>query len=394
MRGRRPLALLGATIALAACSVDERQDVFTPEGENAEKINTLQVPVFAIAGVVGVLVFALLGVAIVKGTRRRKDDAEDPVQLEGNFKLEIGWTILPALLLAVIAVFTVATLFEIDDADATDEAIEAMEITVYGQQWWWAYEYDLNPADDDGPEVVTANDLVLPAGTPVTLNIESRDVIHSFWIPALNGTRDAVPGRTHSLVLEAEEPGVYDGQCKEFCGLSHANMKQRAVALTMEEFLTWLEQQQEVQPMLDEGDPGYEGQQLFLARCTSCHQINGLESEDGEPIVVEGSANLVAGYAPNLTHLMTRGVFAGALFDLYVTDDDGQTALNRTQLEAWLRNPGAEKEMYLPEEGTPRGMPDLGLTEIEIDQLVDYLATLHPENAERPPIETNSRTDD
>ncbi len=391
MRRARPLALVAVVLLTAACGVDERQDVFTPEGDNAEKINTLQVPVFLIAGVVGILVFAAMAWLILVGTRRHKAGTEDPVQLEGNFKLEITWTILPALLLAAIAVFTVATLFEIDDADAG--AMDGIEITVYGQQWWWSYEYDLDPAADDGPEIVTANDLVIPAGVAVSLDIESRDVIHSFWIPALNGTRDAVPGRTHHLVLQADEPGVYDGQCKEYCGLSHANMKQRAVALSPAEFDTWVEQQQELQPMLDEDDPNFAGQQVFISRCTACHQVNGLETAEGEPIEVEGNAGVVARYAPNLTHLMTRGVFAGALFELYVTDDDGNTVVNRAQLEAWVRNPPAEKPLYVPVEGTPRGMPDLGLSEAEIDQLVDYLETLHPENADRPPIETSEASD-
>ena len=389
MRSRRLLALLGVVpLLLAACS-DERQDIFSPEGEKAEKVNTLQVPIFIIAGVVGVLVFIALGIAIVKGIRRRKDDEDDPVQLEGNFKVEIAWTIAPAVLLAVIAVFTVATLFELDDVSAAPEVAD-MEITVYGQQWWWSYEYDLDPAEDDGPEIITANDLVIPIGSDITLNLESRDVIHSYWIPALNGTRDVVPGRTHSLVLQADEPGIYDGQCKEFCGLSHANMKQRVVALTMDDFLAWTEQQQETQPMLDEGDPGFEGQQLFVQRCTSCHQINGLETEDGDPIEVEGNAAVVALHAPNLTHLMTRGVFAGALFDLY---DPETGEFNRDQLEAWIRNPPGEKPMYVPAEGTPRGMPDLGLTEAEIDQVVDYLMTLHPEGVEGPPIQVNSEDD-
>ena len=390
MRLRRSAALLAATFAAAACGND-RQDIFTPEGDKAEAINRLQVPVFIIAGVVGVLVFVALGVVIVQGIRRRKDDTDDPVQLEGNFKIEILWTIAPAVLLAVIAVFTVATLFELDDAQAAAPEIADMEITVYGQQWWWSYEYDLDPAEDDGPEIVTANDLVIPIGTDITVNIEARDVIHSYWVPALNGTRDAVPGRTHSLVLQADEPGIYDGQCKEYCGLSHANMKNRVVALTLDDFLTWTEQQQETQPMLAEGDFGFEGQQLFIQRCASCHQINGLETDDGEPIEVEGNAAVVALYAPNLTHLMTRGTFAGSLFDLY---DEETGEFNRAQLEAWIRNPPAEKPMYVPEEGTPRGMPDLGLTEEEIDAVVDYLTTLKPDGVDGPPITVNSETDD
>jgi cytochrome c oxidase subunit 2 len=373
---RLRLSLLGGATALllAACG-DERQDVFTPEGDKARAINDLQVPVFIIAGVVGVGVAAALAVVIISGRRRFKDDVEDPKQLEGNFKLEIGWTIAPAVLLFVIAFFTVGTLFDLDDTEAQAAEIDGMEIVVYGHQWWWSFEYDL---DGDGePEIITANELVIPANTPVTVQVRSRDVIHSFWIPSLNGTIDAVPGRTHSIVLEADEPGEYDGQCKEYCGLSHANMKMRVVAVSMNEFRAWVEQQQEPQPMLAAGDPGFEGQELFASRCTSCHQVNGLEDADGNPLEVEGNAAVVSRAAPNLTHLMSRETFAGALFDLY---DPETGEINRSQLEAWIQNPEAEKPMYVnpPEGELPRGMPDLGLTEEEIDLMVDYLVTLGP----------------
>ena len=368
------LALAAGTL-LSACA-DEKQDVFSPEGPKAESINRLQLPVFGIAGVVGVLVAIAMVVVIVKGRRRAKDDAPDPVQLEGNFKLEIGWTIAPAVLLAAIAVFTVGTYLGLDDAEALPPEIEGLEITVYGHQWWWGFEYELGDGDD-APEIITANDLVIPAGVPITLNIESRDVIHSFWIPALNGTRDAVPGRTHTLVLEADEPGEYDGQCKEFCGLSHANMKMRVVALSMPDYLTWQEQQQTTQPMLAEDEPGYAGQQVFIAQCSRCHQVNGLENAEGDPIIVEGNAQLVARHAPNLTHLMSREVYAGALFDLY---DPETGEFERGELEAWLRNAPDLKPMYSnPAEGEQfRGMPALGLTESDIDLLIEYLVTLGP----------------
>jgi cytochrome c oxidase subunit 2 len=368
--GLAPILLL----ALGACA-DTDQDVFSPEGDKARAINDLQVPVFIVAGIVGVLVAVLLTMAIVRGRRRFKDGSEEPEQIEGNFQREIAWTIAPAVLLLIISIFTVATLLRLDDADALPADLESMEITVYGQQWWWGYEYDL---DGDGEvEIITANELVIPAGVDLTLNVTSRDVIHSFWVPSLNGTRDAVPGRMHTIVLNADEPGEFHGQCKEFCGLSHANMYLRVVALSSSDFQTWIEQQQQTQPMLAEGDPGYDGQQLFLARCAACHQINGLEDADGQPLEVEGNATVVSGHAPNLTHLMSRETFAGAMFDLY---DPDTGAFNRSQLEAWLRNPPAEKPMYTDiEEGEEyRGMPDLGLTEEEIDQLIDYLTTLGP----------------
>jgi cytochrome c oxidase subunit II len=168
-------------------------------------------------------------------------------------------------------------------------------------------------------------------------------------------------------------------------------MKARAVALSESEFATWLDEQQQDQPMLAEGDPGFEGQELFLARCVSCHQIDGLENEDGDPIIVEGNANVVARHVPNLTHLMSRGVFAGALFDLWTTDEDGRPVVNRAQLEAWLRNPPEEKPMYAePEEGELfRGMPNLELSEADIDRLVEYLETL----GDAPPIQTAGESD-
>jgi cytochrome c oxidase subunit 2 len=371
-RLRRAAVVLATTFLLASCG-DEKQDIFTPEGSRSRMINDLQVPIFIVAGIVGVAVAVMLTVAIRRGVARRKADEDDPVQIEGNFKAEIGWTIAPAVLMFVIAIPTVSTLLRLDDVGAVEADVAAMEVTVYGHQWWWSFEYDL---DGDGEvDIITANELVIPAGTEIVLNIESRDVIHSFWVPSLNGARDAAPGRTHTLVLESDEPGEFYGQCKEFCGLSHANMKMRVVALPMDEFLTWTDQQQEDAPMLAEGDEGFAGQELFTQLCTACHQVNGLTDADGEPILVEGQATLVSGYAPNLTHLMSRETFAGSIFQLF---DEDTGIFNQAGLEAWLRNPPALKPMYtdLAEGEEYRGMPNLDLTEEQIDSLVDYLVTL------------------
>ncbi|MGH9184286.1 MAG: cytochrome c oxidase subunit II [Acidimicrobiales bacterium] len=364
------VSLTGLVLFLAACS-DERQDVFSPEGDQAEKINDLQVPVFIAAGVVGVFVFAAIAYAVVKF--RSRGDAEehpDPVQVHGNFKLEVGWTIAPAVILSVVAFGTLATVFDISDNPAG-----AMRVKVYGQQWWWSYEYDLDGDADNGAEIVTANDLVIPAGEPVVLELRSRDVIHSFWIPALAGTRDMVPGRVHQLTIEADQPGIYDGQCKEFCGLSHANMRARVVALSESEFDTWLDQQQEEAQEPTGGDAEAGAAFFASAACSQCHQIRGVN----DPLEVDEDF-LVAGHAPDLTHFMSRGVFASGLYPLY--QENGE--VNRTDLEEWLRNPHALIPMAAPTE-TPgdgpsnRGMPDLNLSEDQIDQLVAYLETLGPQ---------------
>ena len=365
-RGMR-LTALGAfgfvAVLLAGCAKDAPQNTFNPEGPEAETINNLAVPVFIIAGVVGVIVIAVVGIIIWRFAAKRHAADEVPTQIHGNSKLEIAWTILPGVLLLPIAVFTVATVFDL--AETPDDALV---VDVIGQQWWWEFGYP-----DQG--IVTANEIVIPTGQPVQVRISSRDVIHSFWIPALNGKRDAVPGRVTSITLEADNPGEYWGQCTEFCGLSHANMRIRAVALSPDDFDAWVANQQNDAATPDEGTPAAAGLEVFTNRgCAACHAVRGLD----DPVDVP----LVAGAAPNLTHLMTRTTFAGAALELITADCDvpppGPTGtpvecLDRSNLEAWLRDPEALVPMA-PDEG--RGMPTLGLTEAEIDSLVDYLSTL------------------
>jgi cytochrome c oxidase subunit II len=359
MRALRRFALVALVLALTACSTP--QTIFNPKGTNAEKINNLQVPVFIAAGVVGVIVAVMLIFVMVTGRRRRREVDDDPRQIHGNTRVEIGWTIVPFLILLIVAIFTVGTLISIDRQPAN-----AMKISVYGQQWWWSYQYDVN--GDGIPDVVTPNELVIPVGQPITLEVQSRDVIHSFWIPALNGTRDAVPGRVQTLQIVADKPGVYQGQCKEFCGLSHANMRARAIAMEPNDFQQWLRDQQTGPPTPAAGSQAAAGLELFKSKCAQCHQINTVND-------VEGHAALVSRYAPNLTHLMSRTVFASGMFPLYVTDANGNQVFNRNQLEAWLRDPPALLPMA-PAEG--RGMPNLQLSENDIDRLVDYLQTLGP----------------
>jgi cytochrome c oxidase subunit 2 len=368
-RGRALVVLLPLVLLLGACAEKAPQDTLEPEGPIAKKIDQLVDPVFLVAGVV-FLVVELGAVYLMWRFRRRKDDDDSvlPTQTHGNFPLEIGWTIVPALLLVFVSVFTVATLL-----DVTDEPDGAMEVEVIGQQWWWAYEYDL---DEDGEaEIVTANDLVIPAGEPVNLRITSRDVIHSFWVPKLNGKKDAVPGRVHPLTIEADAPGTYVGQCTEYCGLSHAYMRVRVIALPRAEFDAWVEDQEADADMPTEA-VAEAGAEVFRTTCSSCHLARGINDD-----LNRGSADLISGAAPDLTHFATRGAFAGAIFDLYrdadgdgiVEHDEIGNDLNVPDLEAWLRDPPANKPMAADDR---RGMPNFELSEQQIDQLVAFLATL------------------
>jgi cytochrome c oxidase subunit II len=226
----------------------------------------------------------------------------------------------------------------------------------------------------------------------------SRDVIHSWWIPRLNGKKDMVPGRVHTVRLQADEPGIYAGQCAEFCGLSHANMRMEVVALTAEDFQTWKDNQLAEYTPPEEGSLAATGEQTFIAQCSRCHQVNGLVNSEGGPVIATPEDFVWSGAAPNLTNLMTRNTFAGASFDLLTEDcrDDvweaspeefgarylegvSEECLNAVDLREWLRNAPEKKPMYTnPEklaetDGKTRGMPYLALSEDQIDLLVAYL---------------------
>jgi cytochrome c oxidase subunit 2 len=376
--GRRALGAVVLVLLFATgCASDAPLDTLDPKGPEARSIDHLLNPVLILAALV--FLFVELGIVFlaVKFRRRKADDDELPDQTHGHLALELGWTILPALMLAGVAYGTLVTLFDL--ADTPDDALQ---VNVIGQQWWWEFQYDV---DGDGEhDFRTANEMVIPVDTPVELDITSRDVIHSFWIPALNGKRDAVPGRHHPLTLQADEPGSYWGQCTEFCGLSHANMRMRVIALPQDEYDAWLENQAtEAEAATGDAEAGEE---LFISSCSRCHEVRGQEGSN-----FDGTSDTVSGSAPELTHLMTRSTFAGSLFRLFAEADDDDVAdiytqlaeegsFNRVQLEAWLRDPPAQKPMYADPEvlGTdlPRGMPDLELTEEQIDQLVAYLQTL------------------
>ena len=382
------LALAG----LAGCASNAPQDTWDPAGPNAQMIDDLQRPVFAVAGIIGLIVVAAVGWAMF---RYRDRGQAIPKQTHGKPVLEITLTIIPALILAVIGVFTVRTVFDLAKTDDTE-----MVINVTGQQWWWEYDYPVQEEYGITQPIITSGQLVIPVGTKVMLRQTSRDVIHSYWIPRLNGKRDAVPGRVHLNRIEADEPGIYAGQCTEFCGLSHANMRMEAVALSKEDFAAWVAQQ--LAPYQSPADDlAKEGETVFLNQCVRCHQVNGLERADGSPAIAAPDENIVSGAAPNLSKLMSRNTFAGAMFDLLTPAcrrdvweaspaDFGskylagvsEDCVNQTDLRGWLRNAPEMKPMYanpalLAETGGKyRGMPYLALTESDIEKLVAYLVTL------------------
>lgn len=361
MRARRPrwtgirLAIYGACAALATgCSAaigpdangaappgpDPGRpipaDALNPMGRFARGQDDLWNYVFPIAVVVFIGVFSAIAFIVFR-FRSRGDEAELPKQVHGNTRLEIVWTLIPALTLAAIAVPTVGTIFQQQAAAADD----ALRIQVVAKQYWWEFTY----LDHD---VVTANELHIPVGREVELILDGTqpgvDVIHSYWVPSLSGKRDFVPGAIRLLLIEADEPGVYPGNCAEFCGLSHANMRTTVIAHEPADYEAWLAAQQEEAETPTEGLAA-EGAEVFSQQCVGCHTVQGLEANAGARI------------GPDLTHFQSRAAFAGYTFDN--TDEN---------LRAWLDDPPAVKP--------GAQMPDLQLDEQQIDALIAYLRTL------------------
>jgi cytochrome c oxidase subunit II len=214
------------------------------------------------------------------------------------------------------------------------EDSDPLHVTVIGHQWWWEYRYP-----DHG--VTTANELHVEAGRPVVVDLESMDVVHSFWVPRLAGKTDVVPGRTNRMWFMANEPGIYQGQCAEYCGMQHANMLLIVQAQPREQFVAWLEQQR--QPGQRDAK-AQAGRDLFLANaCANCHAIAGT--------VAQGT------FGPDLTHLMSRQTLAS-----------GMVPNNRDQLTQWVLDPQTIKPGCL--------MPGMHMGQREVDGIVSYLQTL------------------
>jgi cytochrome c oxidase subunit 2 len=365
--------VLLSTLVFAACSSaeDNGQNPLRPRGPDAQKIDDLFVPIFWVAVAVGVFVLlAVLVVAIRFRYREGKND--NPKQVHGSTPLEIGWTIAPALLLAVIAVPTISTIFELQE----NPGPSALQVEVVGKQWWWEFKYEEE-------QVVTANELVIPTERPVRLRLSACDdtlpgecnVLHSFWVPELNGKTDVVPGRDNHMNIEADRPGTYLGQCAEYCGLSHANMRFRVIAKTPSDYQQWVrEQQQGPAVPFQEGEgadatPAGPAQELVADKfqCTNCH-------------ILDDSSKF--SYGPNLTHLASRTTFASGYYKLtrdnlidWLLDAPSMIPMqsercresSQAAIEACVGMPSFTKD-------TPKGLPVM--TRSEAETIADYLLEL------------------
>lgn len=289
-----------------------------------------------VALVVTVVVLGYVIVALVRGRRndlRNRTSSTSDRTLAGAVAIAIGTTVVILFGLLVASVSTARVLGSL-------RAPSALTIEIIGHQWWWEIQYD-----DAVPSrrVVTANEFHIPTHRPVALKVTSRDVIHSFWVPNLQGKRDLIPGYTTALWIEADRPGVYRGQCAEFCGLQHAHMALDVVADSDADFQGWLDAMR--QPAQNPSDAAAQkGRDVFMqARCAGCHTVRGTDA--------------AGQVAPDLTHLATRSTLGA-----------GTLPNTPEHLADWIRDPQHLKP--------GNQMPPNPLTAGELQALVAYLETL------------------
>jgi cytochrome c oxidase subunit 2 len=361
------VGVISLAVLAAGCGPENSQNSLQPAGEEARKIDDLFMFVVVIAAFIGVFVVAGTVYAAIR-FRARPGRNDRPKQTHGNTALEVGWTLLPAVILAVVAVPTISLIFELNEPAEPD----AVEVIAVGKQWWWQFEY---PAQDGESRVITANEMHVPVGREVLMKLRACDpslpgecnVIHSFWVPELNGKRDVMPGRQNTLTFTAEKEGVYYGQCAEYCGLSHANMRFRVIVESEQEYEAWLAEQREG-PAVTLAGAGEAGE-LFSAKyaCTNCHT-----TEDSSLSV----------YGPNLTHLASRSTFASGYYKLtranlidWILNAPSMIPMESEECRLGLGVPGVTcvgMPSYVTD--TPPGQPTM--TRAEAVQIADYLLEL------------------
>jgi cytochrome c oxidase subunit II len=311
--------------------------IFAPASTPAKEIAGLSLFVLGMTGGIFVVVGGLLAYAIVRyRDHGDKSDDREPAQIYGSTQIELAWTVIPILIIVVLFLTTARMIFAIQDAPKPPAALD---VTVVGHQFWWEYRY---------PKlgIVAANELHVPLSntshpSPTFLKLLSADVDHSFWVPQLAGKTDLIPNHPNDMWIDPLEPGLYVGQCAQFCGVQHANMLLRVYVDPPEQFAEWVKNQQ--QPGIQ--DPSVAvGRRVFETQaCMNCHTIRGTAA--------------TGRFGPDLTHLMSRSTLAS-----------GVMINTRDNLRQWIKSPDSFKPGSL--------MPAMQLNDEQLDQVTAYLATL------------------
>lgn len=311
--------------------------IFAPASTPASDIYSLSLFVLGITGGIFVVVAGILAYVVVR-FRDKGDEADrrEPAQIYGSTQIELAWTVIPVLIVVVLFLTTARMIFAIQDAPKPPDA---MDVTVVGHQFWWEFRY---------PKlgIVTANELHVPLSTksqpePTYLKLYSADVDHSFWVPQLAGKTDLIPNHPNITWVNPNRPGLYVGQCAQFCGVEHAKMLLRVYVDTPAQFAAWVKNQQK---------PGVQDPEVAAGRrvfeteaCMNCHAIHGTAA--------------TGRFGPDLTHLMSRSTIAS-----------GAAQNTEANLREWIKDPDSMKPGSL--------MPAMKLTNEQLDEVTAYLETL------------------
>ena len=326
--------VLFASLPLAACA--GKQSALDPQGLQSDQIRRTLFIFLVVAAIVWLSVIVVL----VIGLLRRKRPAGQPLDLHQPFEQRTGRVIFGLGIATTVIVLGLSLVSYAGQRTVFAKDGNPLILKIIGHQWWWEVRYE---ADSPHESFVTANEIRIPTGQPVRLELESADVIHSFWVPSLTGKMDLITGQKNELQFTANNAGIYRGQCAEFCGLQHAHMAFAVLALAPDEFARWRDH--ENQSASTPTDPlGKQGADLFSARgCALCHNIRGT-SAGGQ-------------LGPDLTHIGSRTTIAA-----------GTLPLNPSTLGAWIADPQHIKPGAY--------MPKMPLQSDELIAILHYLEQL------------------
>lgn len=310
--------------------------IFAPATTPAKAIFGLSLFVMTVTAVIFIVVGGLLVYSIVTFRGSARDADREPAQVYGSTQIELAWTIIPVLIVTVLFLGTARVIHAIQDVP---KPAAALDVTVIGHQFWWEFRY---------PKlgIVTANELHVPVSdpahpTPTFLKLLSADTVHSFWVPELGGKTDLIPNRINEMWLDPAEPGIYLGQCAQYCGTQHGKMLLRVSVDRPADFSVWVSAQQQTavqDPQVSAGKRVFE-----TTACINCHAVSGTAANGR--------------FGPDLGHLMSRSTIASGAA--------GNTPVN---LRRWIQNPDAIKPGSL--------MPAMKLNEADLDAVTAYLETL------------------
>jgi len=348
MQRKRSGSSIRARLALAICALNGAlhgaaqgpqaiPSILAPASTPAHEIYRLSLFVLLITGSVFVVVAGSMAYVVIRFRARESDGPHEPAQVYGSTQVELAWTVIPVLIVVVLFLTTARIIFAVQNAP---KPRNALDVTVVGHQFWWEFRYP-------SLGIVTANELHVPVSTnvspqPTYLRLLSADVDHSFWVPQLGGKTDLIPNHPNEMWIDPQQPGLYVGQCAQFCGIEHAKMLIRVYADTPQEFAAWVSNQQRTGAQYAQVS---QGRRIFETEaCMNCHTVAGTAAKGT--------------FGPDLTHLASRATIAA-----------GAAANTPANLRAWIENPDTFKPGAL--------MPAMQLSDEQNAELVAYLSTLH-----------------